>query len=147
MAFYLRRLADGPNGEPRAEVTPVKSRKGVAPAAFKIQLTDERGVELFGDSVEPHPQPAPPLADDDRVHAAIMAEPGCNRNRLAALLVMRPETVTEITKALERAGRIRMETGGKGRANAYFSTGPESGSGEVDRIGSDPVHGTSGIQS
>ena len=121
-AFYFQRLATGPNGEERAKVTPVKTRKGVAPDGFVIQITDERGVELFEGDLSPA-LPAP-VTDEDKVCAAVAAEPGCSGNHIREVLEMRRERVSELLLALEQSGRIRRE--GKGPSTAYFVIVPAS---------------------
>jgi hypothetical protein len=117
-AFYFQRLATGPNGEDRAEVVPVKTRKGVKPDSFVIQITDARGVELFnGDPLTSKPSP---VTDEEKLCAAVAAEPGCSGNHLRDVLEMRRDRVSALLQGLEQTGRLRKE--GKGPSTAYFAT-------------------------
>jgi hypothetical protein len=129
-AYYFNRLPQGANGEKCAEVIPVKSRKGTSPDKFRIQLTDERGVELLErDDKAPEPaEPAPPEpTNEEKVVGVIVAEPGCSGNRIADLLEMPRKTVSAILKWLEQTGKVRSEAGGKGRATSYFTVEESAG--------------------
>ena len=129
-AYYLRKLPDGPNGEKRAEVSSAKSRKGADPKKFSIELTDERGLELYekkegaATKREAEPETEPELADKDKVLRAIADEPdGASGNEIADALEMRRENVSEALHELVAEQRIRIE--GKGRATRCFVIPPK----------------------
>src|SRR5262249_24082377 len=71
-AYYLERVT-APEGEERARISSAKMRKGMAPQAFTVRMTDEHGLELVPEREKAPTAPPMPVTSEERVFAAIVA--------------------------------------------------------------------------